>query len=198
MKNFITFGNHKLGDDTAIFNMGPALTCPAKELKMCQLIATCKCYAEKAEILYGERVIQHRKNQGNFWKSTDKHDILQNIFRRINARKKETRYLRFNESGDFSIQADIEKLSYIAEALKTINIVTYGYTARYDLDYRDIKFLVKGSGWNREEINGTTTVIGKNDSIPEGFILCPGKKQSCATCNLCKVDTKLNIAFRKH
>jgi hypothetical protein len=28
----LKFGNHKLGDDTGIINMGPAGTCPSKAL----------------------------------------------------------------------------------------------------------------------------------------------------------------------
>ena len=63
----IKYGNLKLGDDTIIFNMGPALTCPSKRLNLCpiyneSLLVKAKCYAEKAEILYKDKCINY-KNQ---------------------------------------------------------------------------------------------------------------------------------------
>lgn len=201
MKNFLKFGNHKLGDDTAIFNMSSAQDCPSKQLGMCEVINKgYRCYADKAETQYGDAVINARVRQGSFWRLSSEHEILQLISEKIKRRKKDTRYLRFNESGDFHDQCDIRKLSYISSGLKTIGITTYGYTARNDLDFRDANFYVKGSGWNHESLTGTTTIIKNKEDLPEStkdntWILCPN---SCKTCNICKINTKINVAFLYH
>jgi len=191
----IKFGNHKLGDDTGIFNMGSASTCPSKLLGLCEVVNKgIKCYAEKPEQQYPNTVPAYRNAQEAYWKNTDAARILSEIYERIQARRKQTRFIRYNESGDFFSQDDVRKLSYIAEGLRTLGIITYGYTARKDLDFRNAKFLVKGSE-NAAGNNGTCTVIGKGDEAPDGYIICPG---SCKHCNLCKIDRGHNIAFRRH
>ena len=70
----------------------------------------------------------------------------------------------------------------------------YGYTARSDLDFSKATFLAKGSHHDKGN-NGRCEVVNKNDPIPEEYIVCPG---DCRYCNLCKIDRKHNIAFRKH
>lgn len=192
----LKFGNHKLSDDTAIFNMGTAIDCPSRALGLCRTINQgVKCYAEKAEIQYKDPVINARRSQEAEWKSKSGPELLEQIARRISARRKETRYLRYNESGDFYEQSDIDKLSFISEGLKEQGITTYGYTARSDLDFRRARFLCKGSGFSKENLNGSTIVILKDQPVPEGYIECPG---SCKRCNLCKIAVPHNVAFRKH
>jgi hypothetical protein len=195
----LRFGNHKLGDDTAIFNMSTATDCPSKKLGLCEVHNQgIKCYAFKAEQQYPNTVPNARKKQHEYWKTHDANKIASDFIDKITRRRKETRFFRFNESGDFEDQSDVDKLNLISLALKEVNgITTYGYTARRDLDFSKAQFLVKGSS-NDSGNNGKTIVIGLRDKIPEGFIECPGGAQGCSKCNLCKIDTKLNIAFRKH
>lgn len=189
----IKFGNLKLGDDTAIFNITSATDCPAKKLNLCDVVKDgILCYAYKAEKLY-KNVMEYRLHQQHYWRSNKPEQIALDIIEKCKRRKKKTKYFRFNESGDFIDQSDINKMSEVAEILKSKGIVTYGYTARSDLNFSNINFLVKGSGWNGP--NGKTIIIKKQDSVPKGYILCPG---SCKKCNLCKINNPLNIAFRKH
>jgi hypothetical protein len=113
--------------------------------------------------------------------------------------------LRFNESGDFYIQNDVRKLSILAEFLKEEHgIVTYGYSARRDLDFSDVHFLVKGSS-NDSGNNGKTVVI-KKDMIKDhlstlseaerpSWIVCP---MSCKACDICKEKTGKNVIFPMH
>lgn len=196
--NIIKWGNHKLGDDTAIFNMTTALECPARKKGMCDVVNRgIKCYAEKAEIQYKNVVPAFRKKQKRWWDETPKEEILEKFAIKIKRRRKKTRYLRFNEAGDFKSQEDVDKLSYVAAGLKPLGITTYGYSARKDLDFSNAKFLCKGSSHDKGN-NGKTIVIEKDEPVPDGYFLCPGGIKGCAKCNLCKINTKLNIAFRKH
>lgn len=191
----IKFGNHKLGKDTLIFNMETATHCPSRKLGICPVVnAGLKCYAHKAEITYKNVVPQYRKRQRIYWRTTSKDKILDYFSKYIDRRKIETKYFRYNESGDFRDQKDIAKLDYISDKLKERHgIVTYGYTARKDLIFKDIGFLVKGSGWNAK--NGKTMIINKNQKAPKNFFVCPA---NCKICDTCKQDNKINIAFHKH
>ena len=192
----IKYGNHKLGDDTVILNMGPARTCPSKARDLCEVVKKgYRCYAEKAEIQYPRNVPQYRQAQELYWKITPKEKIAHDISKKIGARRKRTRFLRYNESGDFHCQQDIEKLSYVAKYLKrNHSITTYGYSARNDLDFSSAEFLVKGS-YNDNGNNGKCVVISKDEEVPEGYFLCPA---DCRKCNKCKRHNYKNIAFRKH
>lgn len=192
----ISYGNHKLGDDTAIINMGTAKDCPARKLDMCWVVKKgYKCYAEKAEDQYPRTVPNYREAQRAYWRETSAERIGTELVKKFRRRKKPTRYLRFNESGDFHDQQDVRKLSRVAEILEGCGVTTYGYTARRDLDYRGIKFIVKGSGFTADGVSGSSVVIGKDEEKPRGYSLCPG---NCRYCTLCKVKAPVNIAFRKH
>lgn len=164
------FGNKKLGDDTVIFNLGTAKNCPSKKLGMCNAIKCgARCYALKAEIQYPRTVPNYRVHQLEYWDATGDDEILEDISSRIKRRRKPTRYFRFNESGDFRTQQDVNRLSKITEGLKGEGLTVYGYTARRDLDFRNVEFLVKGSGHSGGN-NGRTTIIGKKEAVPKGYI----------------------------
>jgi len=192
----ISIGNTKLGKNTLILNMGSATNCPSKELGMCNAVKNgAKCYALKAEQLY-KQVEPYRQRQFNYWRNNSATTISNDIIKKIADKKSSIpiKYIRFNEAGDFWDQHDIKKLDVIAKKLRNFGIVVYGYTSRKDLNFKNVSFLVKGSGHNKGN-NGMTTILDKNEEIPEGYKLCPG---SCKSCNLCMVDKKYNIAFRKH
>ena len=192
----VSNGNIKIGRSTLIINMGTAEECPSAALGMCNATKNgAHCYALKAERLYPSAA-PYRQRQFSYWRNNTATKIANDLIAKIGNRTSTIaiRYVRFNESGDFWDQTDVKKLNTIAKKLKNFNIVTYGYTARRDLDYTNVNFLVKGSG-HKKGNNGMTTIISKSDDIPEGFRECPG---SCKTCNLCMVDKKFNIAFRKH
>lgn len=191
----LKFGNHKLPDNTAIFNMGTAMDCPSKQLGLCDVVNKgIRCYAEKAELQYPNTVPAYRTAQQTYWRNNTAETILSDIIRKVQSRRKTTEYFRFNESGDFYDQSDVDKLSLVAAGLEELGIITYGYTARSDLDFTNTKFLVKGSG-NLAGNNGNCTVIDSDGAVPDGYLVCPA---SCKRCNLCKIKVPHNIAFRKH
>ena len=192
------FGNHKLGEDILIFNMGTAKACPSLKLGMCNAVKTgVKCYALKPEIQYKDRVVHYRTQQKEYWDSTSATKIANDIVKKIWTRRgKATKYFRFNEASDFHSQKDVDKLSKIAYKLKNFNIITFGFTSRKDLDFTDVNFLVKGSGFTiKTGGNGTTTIVKKGENIPTGFFQC---KESCKICDYCMTNDSKNIAFKQH
>jgi len=182
--------------------MGPAATCPAKELGMCKLGK--RCYAAKAERLY-KNVLPYRTRQYNYWRESTANGIAAHFSMVLNRIRVPIRYLRFNEAGDFFTQEDVQKLSLVAEYLKREHdITTYGYTAREDLNFENVHFLVKGSSHDSGN-NGKTIVMQKNKisdhfstlsrSESQRWKVCP---MSCKECDVCKIHTNVNIIFPLH
>tara|TARA_R110002049_G_scaffold154628_3_gene319255 strand:+ start:1609 stop:2196 length:588 start_codon:yes stop_codon:yes gene_type:complete len=184
------FGSDKTGDDTLLLNMGSAVRCPSRA--RCRvLLAGQKCYPDQVERLHPV-VKSFRDLQEAYWRDSTAEQIVSDILEKIDGREPPTRYLRFNESGDFWSQACVDKLSQVAEALRVrAGIVTYGFTARDDLDFSQARFLVKGSGHDCGN-NGRSIVVGSAAEVPQAFVLCP---EDCRTCNICMSDTQVDIAF---
>ena len=197
----VSQGNLKLGKDTLIFNMGSAAECPSKKLGLCKL--GLKCYAHKAEVVY-PGCLPYRVRQAEYWKVTPAKRIASALISIIKGRKAGIKFIRFNEAGDFYKQADITKLARVAEMVKAeTGVVTYGYTARKDLNFGKVtSFLVKGSS-NNSGNNGRTIarhadkLNGQKDYTEDGvyYVRCPG---DCRTCSLCKVKNNVNIVFPLH
>ena len=218
----LSLGNLKIGTDTLILNMGPAIGCPADTLGKCACSDV--CYAKRAERQY-PNVRNYRDKQKKYWLQTAAVDIVNDIsyilenkrFRetysnRLRPLKQKIQYLRVNESGDFWSQKCVNKLDHIARELKSkYNIITYTYTARDDLHFELAGFAVKGSGHfhgnNGACIVRTPKQIAENKSGQGNayiekfnghtryFAICPG---DCSTCILCKEFNKLNIVFPLH
>jgi hypothetical protein len=140
----------------------------------------------KAEKLY-PNVLPYRERQAEFWRSCDAAEFL-NQFNK--EKTKNIKYFRFNESGDFQSQADVDKMNLISLGLKTQGITTYGYTARKDLDFSNVSFTINGSSWMADN---------EFRYIPKGgeavSVMCPG---DCRTCDLCKGKNGLVIGIAQH
>jgi len=182
--------------------MGPAEFCPSKHLGFCKIAD--KCYARKPE-RYSKQCLSYRYRQYNYWMSETANGIAAQFSLLLRRMKAEIRYLRFNESGDFFGQDCVRKLSLLAEYLqKEHGIITYGYSARKDLDFSGVHFLVKGS--EHENGNNGKTVVLKKFEIKEyvstlstsdkkSWKICSG---SCKTCNMCMKPNNYNIIFPQH
>lgn len=194
-------GNRKLPANTLIINMGPAETCPAKKLNFCKIGK--HCYAAKAEKIY-KHPLDYRRRQYNYWKKTSAEQIIKDFGKLLSRIRVEIKYLRFNESGDFFGKRDVHKLDVVAKFLKTKNIITYGHTARKDLNFDKVNFLVKGSGHDCGN-NGKTIVMKKSKidnhlrklskKEKKYWLECP---MSCKICDICKKKKRMNIIFPLH
>lgn len=78
--------------------------------------------------------------------------------------------------------------------LKYHDVVTYGYTARKDLNFDNVSFLVKGSD-NDSGNHGRTVVLNDIDEIQNDYKECIG---DCKICSMCSAEKPFNIAFIKH
>lgn len=189
LKDLLSFGNSKVGNDTAIFNMNAALDCPSEKLGLCKHAKN--CYAKKAERIYPQ-TLPYRRKQEIYWDSVDVDTFVTEFKDSIKKKKNPIKYLRISESGDFKTQADFDKLNEIAEKLKG-TVVVYTYTAREDLNYDKISdnLIVNGSGFM---VSNNFYVIDKVGDEIDKYV-CPG---SCLNCNLCKRAKNRAIAVLKH
>jgi hypothetical protein len=195
MEMEVMYGNKKLSDCTMIFNMGTVQDCPSRRLGLCR-VPQC-CYARKAELRFPNTVVPYRKRQEKAWKTLSAEELGEQLAGKIDGRKKETKYVRFNEAGDFWGQEDVQKLSKVADILKG-RAVVYGYTARRDLDFRGLSdnLVINGSGFM---LDNQFTAVEKSRSDEDLFgeydAVCGG---DCRVCDRCKSKQGLSIAVRKH
>ena len=198
-----SIGNLKLSTNTLIFNLTSAKDCPSKQKGLCKV---CKiCYARKSELRF-PKVLAYRDRQTKYW---DLHNTIEicGDMHRILKKRPYIRFLRYNEAGDFRNQLDVDKLSDIAGFIKrNYDVVTYGYTARSDLDFSKAQFIVRGSGWKAKD--GMTEVWPKDAAIQKGnwlrinstrYWVCPGKDcmDGCVMC-ACTAHAIRNIIFIQH
>jgi hypothetical protein len=181
MKLLASIGNLKLGKDTLILNITSATDCPSRKLGLCRLPT--RCYALKAEHLY-HNVLPFRLQQSIQWYSNSPDALAEMI-----NRKRNIKYLRFSEAGDFRNQSDVDKMDELARLLLQNNIKTYGYTARIDLDFSSVKHMtVNGSGF---------MVHNQFTAVPD-YTTSTKCRGNCRFCNMCKNPTGLLIEVKYH
>lgn len=189
----ISRGNRKLGKDTLILNITSATKCPSKALGLCKIPG--KCYAMKAERLYPQ-VGPYREAQTTQWDSCSAQILADSIVDLVTkAKSNPIKYLRFSEAGDFRDQADVDKMSQIAERLAPFGVKVYGYTARKDLDFSVVhsNMVVNGSGFMIHNQFTATKSIGIQSG--NGDLVCPG---NCRNCHMCKQRNGLDIKVKEH
>lgn len=179
-----SFGNSKLPYTTAVFNMTSATDCPSDKLGLCQVNTAehKRCYALRTEKMFPKSCLVYKRKQAKFWASCT---VVSFLVALENTKKlSKITALRFNESGDFRSQRDIKKADLIAGFLyQRFAIKTYCYTARRDLDFSKVKYLIiMGSGFIKPGIKGEFRAIKNKVEKPKGFGLCCG---DCTKCHRC-------------
>jgi len=182
--------------------MGPAKTCPSLKRGLCQAMydGKCVCYARRAEQFYPQ-VMPYRQRQYHFWKKcVDRWDILGFVEQMTSTRKLSSiKHLRLNESGDFENQNELEFAMSVASMLfHEYGIVTYGYTARRDLDYTAADFgyfRFRGSGFQKRGLLGSFTFVERGTDIPSHRFVCKG---DCRVCSLCLNTNIRDIYVSEH
>lgn len=191
-------GNLKVPSTTAIFNMSSARDCPSFKLGLCKAYdenGNHICYAKRSENSSRPGVLPYRRRQEKYWlKCTPERFCVE--FLSISAIKiNPFTALRFNESGDFHSQKDVQKAEKIARILKRYGIVCYCYTSRDDLDYSMIETLrISGSGFKKPGVVNIFKIIKNKESKPRGYGLCI---QDCRKCNRC-LRAGLKTAIIQH
>lgn len=194
----LSFGNRKLPDTTAIFNLPAVTTCPGST-KACERY----CYALKAERLYKGVKLSRRVNLAAAESDSFADLMIQAIT--DSGRK----VVRIHESGDFYSQPYINKWSAIAAALQ--NVTFYFYTRSWQFDFDSLLSLKNVVGIfsldpdsNEKALQAAkfferaANVVEKDYSkkLKKHQWLCPG---DCKICKVCSTKNKYSeILFKKH
>ena len=190
LKDHLSFGNTKLPEKIAIFNLGSAKDCPNYRNSSCQAYDedtdTDYCYARKAEKQYPD-ALEYRRRQQIIWNRISASEFSRAFEQFYSRMRKDISFLRFNESGDFRNQRDVHKAEQIAKYLKeNLNIDTYTYTASDELDFTVCEYLTVNA--SNPDINGYDqrfTCVEDESDIPDNGFVCP---QDCSVCHACMSD----------
>lgn len=188
LKDHLSFGNTKLPDKIAIFNLGSAKDCINAQTPSCQawVDGEDKCYARKAEKQYPD-TLDYRRRQIYIWDELSAEQFATAFILMANRKRKELSFLRFNESGDFRTQEDVQKAEEIARIIKErIGVDTYTYSASDHLDFSDCEYLtVNASNPDIKGYDQRFTVVEDKSEIPDNGFVCP---QDCSKCHACMSD----------
>jgi hypothetical protein len=180
-----------------------------KKENLCQ-VPERTCYAWKSENLYKNHTnpvtgklitgcLHNRDDQTRIWDVLSPEEYasaLKNIIAKenrsaskqykINGKQVPIRFIRFQESGDFRDQADVQKMSRIASLLPS-GVKAYTYTARKDLNYSGLSpnLAINGSGFMKPGVDASFKVVDK-----AGYEACPKGRPSTFDCNECESQCK--------
>lgn len=193
-KELVLFGNAKLPDSTAIFNLGSATNCPSAKLGLCKVRSI--CYAWKEEKRW-KNCYNHREESAIYWSNHTSSEFVDDLLLTIVKEQRTITALRFNEAGDLRDMIDLMKVHEIAKKLKKYNIKVYIYTAREDLynmyKMKNDNLCINGSGFMAD--NNFTTVDINNIIYNKTTKLCNG---NCRLCSLCLEKNKYVIQVIQH
>jgi hypothetical protein len=180
LADYISYGNNKISDNTAIFNMNSATDCPNADTTESEQSDTgsCQvpwesCYAHKAEYIYND-VLPYRRRQEYLWDSLSAEEWA-GAFKEIVSRKRNpVDYIRFSEAGDFRHDGDIEKVDAIAKYLATDGIEVYTYSASHKLNWSKAQhYTVNQSNDLADYGDRLFAAVETVEDIPDDGVLCP-------------------------
>lgn len=207
LSDYVQFGNSKLSDKVAIFNMNSATDCPNGETEKCQVDFN-DCYAHKAENTY-PNTLPYRRRQEYLWDCLDAHTFAKAFLKMVGRKHNKVTAIRFSEAGDFRHNGDIYKADQIAKMVKSEGITTYTYSASSDL-----------TGWDSVEhmtVNQSNdfadygdrlyTALPKDSELPDDAVWCPHDYQKsngeenpikCGDCKMCLTEDAGDIVIPLH
>ena len=187
---YFPVGNKKLGRDICVFNFSSSTDCPSAGLGLCQHSEI--CYSKRCERFRPTVRAYHLKQQA-WWGSITAKEFAEAVIKTKEApnRKVPIKYLRFSESGDFRHQGDVDKFMQACSYLKG-QVKVYGYSARRDLDFSELKkvAVVNGQGF----MVSNKIIVPKKARANAKYV-CVG---DCRLCSYCKVGDGKIINIEEH
>lgn len=202
LSDYLQFGNNKIADSVAIFNMNSATDCPNRETENCQ-VPWESCYAGRAERQY-KPVLPYRRRQEYLWDCMTA-DMWAKAFNELVSRKRnDVTAIRFSEAGDFRSNADIVKVNRIAE-LVDVDVYTYSASDYLNWSLAD-SFTVNQSNDFREYGDRRYMALPEGSDLPEDTVWCPFDKSDksgderpkCGECRLCINPEGPDVAIELH
>lgn len=197
--DYLSYGNKKIADSVAIFNVGAAHDCPNLGTKYCQVDEE-DCYAVRSENNYPQP-LDYRRRQEIIWAHLDAGTFAKAFRKHYERKRTEVSAIRLNESGDFNSRHDLLKADEIARRLSDI-VDVYTYSASAWLPWEEADNLVVNRSNDLVEFGARRfEVVDSVEDIPEGGIRCPHDQSDgeikCGECRLC-IDTDAPNVYVKN
>jgi hypothetical protein len=183
LSDYISFGNNKIADSVAIFNMNSATDCPNAQTDNCQ-VPWQDCYAHKAENIY-PNTLDYRRRQEYLWDCMDADTWAKAFNSMVSRKRNDVTAIRFSEAGDFRHRGDIIKVNRIAQL---VDFDVYTYSASDYLDWSEATaFTVNQSNERADFGDRLYTAVPTEDDIPEDAVQCAyeGAEIKCGDCRMC-------------
>jgi hypothetical protein len=194
-ENYVAKGNLKLPKSTWVLNSGSATECPSMKLGLCQVGS--KCYALKPEIQY-PAALPYRKAQRRMIKTTSADEFAYGLLAHNERCRNKMDSFRYNEAGDFEDQSMVNWFVDTSKIFDNESIVSYGYTARTDLDLTEliattgVNVSNDSGGWQDRGANRFKTVKRFSG---EADVECG---MDCKVCSACSYSRGLLIECEVH
>lgn len=201
LSDYISFGNSKLKDCIAIFNMNSATDCPNIGTDNCQVPKE-DCYAFKAENVY-KNTLPYRRRQEFLWDCLDAETFAKAFVELVSRKRNEVNAIRFSEAGDFRHRGDIIKVNRIAQLVEDEGIDVYTYSASNYLNWElATDFYVNASNDIEDYGDQRYAAVPTAEDIPEEGIRCPYEATDgeieCGDCRLCITGSVEDVYITLH
>lgn len=205
LTDYVKFGNNKIADTVAIFNMNSATDCNNRNTKHCQ-VPDGMCYAYNDEQRYGAP-LDYRRRQEYLWDCIDAVTFAEAFNEMVSRKRKPVTAIRFSESGDFRHRGDIIKVNRIAQM---VDVDVYTYSASDYLDWSEATdFTVNRSNDLNEYGDRRYFALDADDDLPDGAVWCPfdlaskrgvdtDDRPKCGECRLCINSEGPDVAIPIH
>ena len=199
--DYLSFGNSKIADSVAIFNMNAATDCPNRETDNCQ-VPWEDCYAGKAERQYPQP-LAYRRRQEYLWDCMPPELWAKAFLKVVERKRSPVDTIRFSEAGDFRNNGDIKRVDIIAGILSDHGIDVYTYSASDYLNWEIAEnFTVNASNPWFDSADRQYMAVEAGEELSEGAVWCPydysdgGRK--CGDCRLCIDPDGPDVAIPLH
>lgn len=191
----IASGNHKMPMSHVILNITSATDCPSDKLGYCH--CSIQCYAKLEEIRW-KTVRNNRQIIQQFFRDCTYEQLRDLVFGYINLYQLEypITHLRVNECGDFPNQKWVQWIDELAKELSGSGIVIYCWTARKDLDFSNVSFIVNASNVGVKHSSrlflATKQEVFDRLEVGKHEHKCPG---NCRICNVCRSKNDITKVY---
>lgn len=208
LSDYVKFGNNKVADNVAIFNMNSATDCDNRNTKHCQ-VPDGMCYAYNDEQRYGTP-LEYRRRQEYLWDCMDAETWAKAFLALVSRKRKPVDAIRFSESGDFRHRGDIIKVDRIAELLTESGIDVYTYSASDYLNWSHAEHFTVNQSNSRDNYGDRRFfALSAETELDDDTVWCPfdladkkgmdkEDRPKCGECRLCIDKEGPDVAIPLH
>lgn len=204
LRDHLRWGNTKIADSVAIFNLNAAHDCPNLATDNCQVDPD-ECYAVHSEKAF-PNALSFRRRQEYLWDHLDAQTFAEAFEEVLERKRKPVDAFRVNQSGDVRHRGDIVKLDRIAGL---VSVLVYLYSASDYLDWDGVEHLTVNQSnafadYGHRHFTALPHGVDSEDVewLDDNAVQCPydahDKRIKCGECRLCINPDGPDVYIRLH